>query len=313
MHKRAFTVVELLALVAVGGALSVATAAAVRQPRMTSKQVKDGTQLRNIVQGMIIFAQGNKDAYPLPSVFDPNDQTVAEKGRAKDTTGNIMSTMVYSSMISPELLVSPVETNRKIRAHTGYENVNPKAAVNPANALWDPSLSADFTSPSGGHISYAHLQPSAGKDGKPNTGRLARWSCTFNASEALMCNRGPEISSVAYAAAPGPGKDLAEDAATPTYVNAASNTFGFYPAPAAGGAAWSGNVAWNDNHVDFLRAHYKPGKPVDTAAFYTGPRGERKPDMAFFDEPDDGALSNNFLGLFVKAGNRPADFKPIWD
>lgn len=39
-------------------------------------------------------------------------------------------------------------------------------------------------------MSYADLQPAKG--------RLARWSNTFNASEPIVSNRGPEISDVAY-------------------------------------------------------------------------------------------------------------------
>ena len=39
----------------------------------------------------------------------------------------------------------------------------PKAAVNPANALWDPAFNADFTGGKTGNDSYAHVQPAGAR------------------------------------------------------------------------------------------------------------------------------------------------------
>lgn len=315
MNTRGFTLIELAAALTVGAAAVGAGVVAVHGPRDSARQIKDGTQIRNIVQAMTIFAMGNKDVYPLPSMIDGNNQTVAEKGRAKDTTANIMSIMIYNSLLSPELMVSPLETNPKIKVHTGYQNADPTAAVVSANALWDPSLTADFTSEKGGHISYAHLQPSGSKSGKKSGGRLPRWSNTFNAEEAIVCTRGPEITSVAYQTTPREKKvEYADDPVTPSYANAASNTFSFFKGvQKKQGAWWSGNVAFNDNHVDFIRDYLSPGQPVSTGARYLNSKELKMPDMAFFDETDDDEGSNNLLGIFIKAGEKPSEFKAIWD
>ncbi|MFT3683343.1 MAG: hypothetical protein QM783_00205 [Phycisphaerales bacterium] len=56
-----------------------------------------------------------------------------------------------------------------------------------------------------------------------------------------------------------------------------------------------------------------PGKPVSTGARYVNAKGMQMPDLAFFDETDDPEADNNFFGVFIKAGNKPAEFKPIWD
>ena len=42
--------------------------------------VKDSTQIRGIHQGMVLWAQNNKDQYPLPSVIDAHNDTVADQG-----------------------------------------------------------------------------------------------------------------------------------------------------------------------------------------------------------------------------------------
>lgn len=315
MSARAFTMIELAAVLTVGAGAVGAAAVGMHGPRDTARQIKDGTQQRNIVQAMTIFSMGNKDVYPLPSMIDKNDQTVAEKGRAKDTTANIMSIMIFNSSLSPELMVSPVETNTKVKIHGKYENVDPKAAVKPANAQWDPSLTADFTSDKGGHISYAHLQPSSGKSDKKGAGRLPRWSNTFNADEAVVSNRGPEITSVKYTDTPNRTKTpITEDPVTPTFANDKSNTFSFYKGvQKKEGTWWSGNVAFNDNHVDFVREYMSPGQPVRTGARYINAKNASMPDLAFFDEPDDNDGTNNFIGVFIKAGDKPSEFKPIWD
>ncbi|MFT3683342.1 MAG: prepilin-type N-terminal cleavage/methylation domain-containing protein [Phycisphaerales bacterium] len=200
MNTRGFTLVELAAVMTVGAGAVGFGAAALHGPRDTARQIKDATQERNMLQACVIFAQGNKDVYPLPSLLDVNNMTVKDQGRAKDTTANIFSILIYNASISPELVYSPVENNAKIKIHKSYELTNPKTAVRPADALWDPAFSADFTSEKGGNFSYAHLQPSASKSGKAGqAGRLKRWSNTFNGDEALISNRGPEITSVEYA------------------------------------------------------------------------------------------------------------------
>src|SRR5690606_32187581 len=131
--------------------------------REAARQVKDAAQIRNFIQAMVVFALNNKDVYPLPSLLALNNDTVADAGAAKDTTANTFSILVYQGAISTELLVSPAESNPTIKRFNDYEFVDPKAAVNPAKALWDPALSADFSEGKTGHISYAHLQPTGGR------------------------------------------------------------------------------------------------------------------------------------------------------
>lgn len=309
-NARGFTLVEAAALCLVGaGVLAGGIAsqpndeAALARARQSARQLKDATQIRAIVQAMMIWSQMNKDVYPLPSMIDKQDSTVADKGRAKDTTANILSILAWNGSISPELCISPLENNARIKACDGFEFTNPKTAVRPVNALWDPAFNCDFTGAKPGNNSYAHLQPSGvinAGDWTKTTGRVQRWSSTFNAAEPIVSTRGPEVASVQY------GEELK---VTPKYANEKSNTFSFYK-PAG---SWSGNVAFNDNHVEFLDKYLTPGQTFKAGASFKIGEDKTRADIAFFDEPDDPKGVNNFLGIFIKAGEKPSEFKAIWD
>jgi len=192
--RRGFTLVELAAVLGVAGALGCLDLAATSgQPgsalgsaRASARRLKDSTHVRGIHQAFVIWAQNNKDLYPLPSVVDAADATVKDQGTEKDTTANVMSMMVYNGSISTEILVSPVEKNPAVAVYDRYEFDAPTGTVKPAAALWDPKLSAEL-GPMKGKISYAHLQPFGE--------RLKRWSNTFSASEVVLTTRGPEIAS----------------------------------------------------------------------------------------------------------------------
>lgn len=299
--RRGFTLVDLIALII---AISIIAFVAFEFFARAStgsgsaRQLKDSTQVRGISQSMIVWANNNNGEYPLPSRLDLSDLTVAEKGRGKDTTANIFSILNYNGMISPGICVSPSESNSSISVDQDYEFTSPRSAVSPSGALWDPAFSADFTARGGGNLSYGHLQPSGtrGVASSPGvwatepTGRLLAWRDTFDSTQAVLGNRGPEIASV--------GADY-----TPTMKNKSSNTFLIH----GGRGTWEGNIGYNDGHVTFETSLKPTG-----ALRYTSTSGERW-DSLFFDEPDDMNQSNIFLGIFTTAGEKPSDFKSIWD
>jgi hypothetical protein len=231
---------------------------------------------------MMVWAQNHKDSYPLPSLVDLSDLTVPLPAEAKDTTANIASLLVFNGFFSTEILISPLEVNRGVRECLSYEYDNPKAAADSARALWDPALSADFTSPTGGNMSYAHMPPS----GKRRDFWTSVGGRNFASPVPVIANRGPLTTA-------GADGVLASDPK--------SNTLRFF----GSSKVWHGNVAFSDNHVDFLT------QPMaDTAVFKAvKPRA----DHFFYDEPDDPTGTNAFLGIFIKAGPQPKDFKSLWD
>lgn len=251
-----------------------------------ARLIRDSNQVRGIIQGMITFAQNNKDRYPLPSVLDAENATVSALGTAKDTSANIMSILVYQGFAPVEMFVSPAEVNPNIRVMETYEFDHPKAAVDPAKALWDSAFSADFTSPRGGNLSYAHVIPA---EPKPFA-----WANTFTATAVVLGNRGPEVRSVTK---------NPDGTVTPVYANPRSNTFRFHGSP----TKWEGMIGYNDNHVNYELSVSPEGLTYNTAD------GRAWPDHPFFDEPDDKDGTNAFLGIFITAGPTRRDFTAIWD
>lgn len=282
---------------------------ALARARANARQLKCATQVRGIVQANIVWASNNQGRYPQPSLLDTADATVAEKGRAKDTTANIYSLLIWNGMISPEIAISPAEKNKSIRLMEDYEYSAPKKAVKAADALWDPAFRADFANGIG-HTSYAHLQPSGNwnpdeinspQKNKPYTSRMQMWSDTYSGTEPILGNRGPEIESVTTTDV----KD--ESKYTVKTKLEKSVTYGIH----GGAKSWEGNIGFNDNHVEFVTT-LGPGAQ-QPPRWYSTKEDAKKLDVMFFDEPDDKHGSNSFLGIFIKAGTKPEEFKGIWD
>jgi prepilin-type N-terminal cleavage/methylation domain-containing protein/prepilin-type processing-associated H-X9-DG protein len=256
-----FTLIELLAVIAIAAVLVVVLLIPWGRARSTGPgAMKDSTQVRGMQQSMAIWANMNKGLYPL---------------------------LIYTGGISVDLAISPAESNTAgIAQDDDYMFDLPKAAVSPANALWDPAFSADFT---GGHIgntSYAHVMPGGT--------RASLWRDTFTTTEPVVGNRGPEVSSLA--------RDAAGNA-VPTFVLANSNTFLIHGTR----NAWEGNIAYNDGHVSF-ETRLDP-----TGTTYKDAAGKSWTDCLFYDEPDDPAGTNAFMSIWTKAGSTNAAFKGIWD
>lgn len=250
------------------------------------RQLKDRTQLRGIAQGLVLWSQNHDDRFPLPSELDPDNTTAAAPGSRKDTTANIMSILIFEGYVPPEILISPVETNGNIGYDTDYTFDAPPTAVNPEIALWDPAFNADFRDLNRpGNVSYAHLLPFGE--------RLNNWKNTSNATTAVLANRGPEITAIEPRAAKPPSL---------TYANPDTYTFTFHGSR----RSWSGNVGFADVHVDLWDG---PSSESNPYTFDAGPR----PDVLFYDEPDDAAHLNAFLGIFVEPADDAEVQQPIWD
>lgn len=284
-RPRGFTLVELLTLTAaslVVGAILLAVLGPALTPRRCcgNRQLKDSTQIRGVVQALIVHAANDGGSYPLPSVLDPTDRTVPERGAAKDTTANILSFLVFNGYLSPEILVSPAERNTDgVQQDVDYAYKDPAAAARPADALWDPAFRGTPIDPlrpgaasCAANQSYAHLIP----EGR----RLRQWSDTYAAAEAVFGNRGPTYSPMDYAPSPlatGAGRW----ALTPDATGVGSNTLLIH----GGRRTWEGNIGYNDGHVAFETA------PAPAAATYARASGAARPvptaDNLFVNEADE--------------------------
>ena len=271
--NRGFTLIELLVVIAIIALLVGILLPALGKARASARQLKCSTQVRGIVQAMVVWANNNQSKYPLPSEIDTGNTTVAAVGELKNTTGNILSLMIFNGNISSEICVSPAESNTgAISVKKDYSLSNPSGASQPSNALWDPGfMGTPYQNPvlgtgtSGqGNNSYAHVPPFHR--------RKALWSDTYSSTEAVFGNRGPQFSGTT---APTTGRW----ALTSGTYGTASNTLLIH----GGRSTWEGNIGYNDGHVTFET------KPNPDAITYnkTGTTGTAVSDNLFVDETDE--------------------------
>jgi len=292
-----FTMIDLLAILLVMALFAgVVLVSSTGRRAGCGRPMNDSTQVRGIHQGMVLWAQSNNDRYPLPSLADAGNHTVAldagQDATVKDATANIISMMIFQGFFSPELCISPAEVNANIKTYEKYEYESPQAAAGADKklALWDPAFTSDFTSPQrAGAFSYAHTLPA--EERKAN-----RWSCTFSPNEPILGNRGPEIAGVLRSRSRSVTAIRALPESNTSLIHGPRRT-------------WEGNMAYNDNHVNFESSVMAaPGSVT-----YTAHNGNVWNDVLFYDEPDDAEGVNAFLGNFITAGASKHAFTPIWD
>ncbi len=281
----AFTLIELLVVIAIIGMLMSLLLPALGQARKTARQLKCSTNIRSVVQGMVMWAQNNGDSYPLPTQVDKGESTVMlfQSGIEKDNTGNIISLMIFSGLAPPVLFKCPSETNELVQVDETYEYMEPQHAVIPREASWDPGFAGvpQETGTGGGsnrrsmysNNSYAHLPPIGA--------RRSRWQSTYNSNEAVFSDRGP-----VYGGAPGNWQLV------PGPFGTQSNTLRIHGNP----KRWMGNVGYNDGRV--AQENEPDPKSLHWAFAAMGPTTRNSRDNIFVNENDQTGI--------VEPDNEPA-------
>ncbi|WP_432797462.1 prepilin-type N-terminal cleavage/methylation domain-containing protein [Poriferisphaera sp. WC338] len=233
MKRKAFTLIELLVVISIIALLIGILLPALGAARRSARQMQSNTQVRGIIQGMVVYAQSNKTYYPGLSskgdILHAND--IDGRGFHAGTrqsggdVGSRMVLMLDGNYFTGEYCISPVETKTE----------------------WT-TTQFDITNE---NYSYAMLQIGHG-EGEITSTWIAwddvvdEWRETANTTAPVVSDRNTGVDG-AIAAESGHISSVHTDLDS---------------------GEWRGSVGYNDSHVEFentpeLRTKYGKGRTND--------------------------------------------------
>lgn len=121
-HQTAFTLIELLVVISIIALLIGLLLPALGAARRIARQTQNATQTRGLHQGMIIFAQENKQIFPGWNVNSNGFVSAAESlaSQGGSSVQARFAALLERNIVTPDYLISPAE-NGDDQPHEAYE------------------------------------------------------------------------------------------------------------------------------------------------------------------------------------------------
>jgi prepilin-type N-terminal cleavage/methylation domain-containing protein len=253
MRRKGFTLIELLVVIAIIALLIGLLLPALAKAKRNAASLKDKTQIKQIHQAFLSFANENDEVLPLPGLInrlpDPylnqNQPGSGPEDKTKNTTKNLFSSMIAQEYFNTDIVVGPTEVNPlvEVDADYDYSQYNPQADL-----YWDGD------SPSETGVNWegfmADIQ-GTGTAGMSNTSynhlvltglrKKIKWRTSADNNDPMLSSRAPYRGQGLL-----PGEP-------PEEYNQSQTLLLHGPK-----GSWTGNVVYGDNHTEVTDTFYPP-------------------------------------------------------
>ena len=217
-RKSGFTLIELLVVISIIALLIAILLPALGAARRTARRMQNSTQLRGIHQGLVTFANSNKNHFvgldSSGDVLAPSAQNTGNSG-----PGHFVQARFYvllnGDYFTPEYAISPSET-ANVTEYVESTTTTPTAVqfeLSGGNKNYSYAM-LQFTPTGGGNFAVSAATAPRG----------AEWKQTLNSQAIVVSDRNV-------------GADADADLQSVHTED--------------GDGQWAGSVLWNDNHVAF--------------------------------------------------------------